>query len=539
MTLDEVPTWPQITATLTADGTGEVVVNGTSHHVATGSLGEARDAAREVARMEAAARIGRPVRMECTDPEGEWLLVIYPDGNVEDHTPAKKRKAASAAPATPPPPPPPAVDQPPAEAPVPVTEPAQPIPAPVAASAPVPSAVNVAEPAPVATAAPPRPIVWGEAPPAAPAPEPVPVAVAEPAPVDLAPGPVAVAAPVAAPAPVQEQAPAAVPQEAPQPAPAPVMEPEPEAVPDPEPEPVSFVREPPPVPELGLRAMVYKLTGYNTGPSNVEQYYNTMYARIRARLEGTHNISVLCLKGGIGKTTTSLGLGLTLARYRADQVLGIDMNPDAGDLADRALSHAQVEAMSPRTVTDVLRAIRADTIHDLTELNRYTLTSDRLHLIAGEQAPEVSESITTADYEAVRDVVDRFYPLTLTDCGTGVTHPAMRGILDRTDQVIVASGWAVSGAKRAERTLDWLAAQEPYRDLAERAVVVLTESARVPKDINREQIAAQLGNKCRAVHLVPFDPVLSLGDHVSLPALAKRTRVAYIELAATVVDGLA
>jgi MinD-like ATPase involved in chromosome partitioning or flagellar assembly len=287
-----------------------------------------------------------------------------------------------------------------------------------------------------------------------------------------------------------------------------------------------------------MRALVYKLTGYNAGPSSTEEYLNGLLGRIRARLEGTHNIATLCLKGGIGKTTTSLGLGLTLAQYRADQVLAIDMNPDAGDLADRALGHDQVDAMSPRTVSDVLRAIQADTIHTTTELNRYTLTSDRLHLIAGEQTPEVSESITTPDYLAIRDVVDRSYPLTITDCGTGVTHPAMRGILDRADQVVIAAGWAVSGAMRAKRTLQWLSGQEQYRDLATNAVVVLTENARVPRDIDRAEIVATLKQLCRAIHLVPFDPVLSRGDAVTLPALQKQTRAAYIELAATVVDGL-
>jgi MinD-like ATPase involved in chromosome partitioning or flagellar assembly len=303
----------------------------------------------------------------------------------------------------------------------------------------------------------------------------------------------------------------------------------------------SFVRHPAPAPQMGARALLYKVTGgrINLGPAAVERYVDELHARTRARLAGTHNITVMCLKGGIGKTTSALGLGLTLAECRADQVIALDMNPDAGDLADRALGHDQVEAISPRTITDVLRAIHADTINDLTELNRYTQSAERLHLIAGEQAPEVSESLTTEDYLAIRDVVDRFYPLTITDCGTGVTHPAMRGILERTDQIVVASGWAVSGAKRAQRTLEWLSAQKPYRALATGAVVVLTENARVPRDIDRQEIASTLGSLCKAVHLIPFDEALSRGDVVHTAELSRATRQAYLELAATVVDFLA
>ncbi|GAA1267468.1 hypothetical protein GCM10009589_20800 [Arthrobacter pascens] len=54
----------------------------------------------------------------------------------------------------------------------------------------------------------------------------------------------------------------------------------------------------------------------------------------------------------------------------------------------------------------------------------------------------------------------------LTDCGTGVTHNAMSGILQSADTLIIAAGYAVSGAKRARSTLQWLASHG-YEDLAQ------------------------------------------------------------------------
>ena len=51
------------------------------------------------------------------------------------------------------------------------------------------------------------------------------------------------------------------------------------------------------------------------------------------------------------------------------------------------------------------------------------------------------ESLTAAEYINIRDVADRFYPITLTDCGTGVTHPAMKSILENAQQIVVASDW--------------------------------------------------------------------------------------------------
>lgn len=304
----------------------------------------------------------------------------------------------------------------------------------------------------------------------------------------------------------------------------------------------SFVRETTPAPTEGVQSIVYKLTGglWNLGPGQRERYKSDLHARAAKQITGTRNVTFMCLKGGISKTSTTLGVGLTLAEHRPDSVLAIDANPDAGDLADRALSHEQVEAISPRTITDLVHAIDANQIHNLTDLNRFTQTSGRLHLIAGEQDPDVSESLTAAQYVNVRDVVDRFYPITLTDCGTGVTHPAMKGILENAQQLVVASGWAVTGAKRAQRTLTWLhqAHNGAYSDLARNAVVVLTDTGTTSKAIDREQIVETLGTLCRAVHVVPFDPAVAKGDLVRLQDLTPQTRQAYLEVGATIIDAL-
>lgn len=304
----------------------------------------------------------------------------------------------------------------------------------------------------------------------------------------------------------------------------------------------SFVREDTPAPTQGMQSVVYKLTGglWNLGPGQRERYKDELHQRAAKQITGTRNVTFMCLKGGISKTSTTLGVGLTLAEHRPDSVLAIDANPDAGDLADRALSHEQVEAVSPRTITDLVHAIEADQIHNLTDLNRFTQTSGRLHLIAGEQDPDVSESLTAEEYVNVRDVADRFYPITLTDCGTGVTHPAMKGILENAQQLVVASGWAVTGAKRAERTLTWLhqAHNGAYADLARNAVVVLTDTGTTSKAIDRDQIVETLGALCRAVHVVPFDSAVAKGDLVRLQDLSPQTRQAYLEVGATIIDAL-
>ncbi|UUL77379.1 hypothetical protein NG819_07900 [Pseudarthrobacter sp. Fe7] len=148
-------------------------------------------------------------------------------------------------------------------------------------------------------------------------------------------------------------------------------------------------------------------------------------------------------------------MGLTLAEYRGDAPCAIDANPDSGDLVERALGEGIYQQSSPRTITGLLENI--DSIDSLTSLARYMHHAGRLHLIAGEQDPEVSDSLTAEEYLRIRKLISSYYSVVLTDCGTGVTHNAMSGILQSTDNLVIAAGYAVSGAKRARSTLHWLA----------------------------------------------------------------------------------
>ena len=52
----------------------------------------------------------------------------------------------------------------------------------------------------------------------------------------------------------------------------------------------------------------------------------------------------------------------------------------------------------------------------------------------------------------------------MTDCGTGLLHSAMAGILGLADQIVLVSSPSVDGARSASATLDWLEAHD-YGDL--------------------------------------------------------------------------
>lgn len=297
-----------------------------------------------------------------------------------------------------------------------------------------------------------------------------------------------------------------------------------------------FVKEQKPRPVGGFRGAVYKLTGgaWNLGPGAKQRQEDELARRISRQLQGSYNTAILSLKGGIGKTSTTVGVGLTLAEYRGDAPCAIDANPDSGDLVERALGEGIYQQSSPRTITDLLENI--ESIDSLTALARYMHHAGRLHLIAGEQDPEVSDSLTAEEYLRIRKLVSSYYSVALTDCGTGVTHNAMSGILQSADNLVIAAGYAVSGAKRARSTLHWLASHG-YEDLARNAIVVITDKDEVSTRVDKDAIEEHLAGICRELIAVPHDRGVADGDLVTLDVLKPETRRAYKEIAAAIVDG--
>ncbi|HEY9417444.1 MAG TPA: AAA family ATPase, partial [Pseudonocardia sp.] len=98
-----------------------------------------------------------------------------------------------------------------------------------------------------------------------------------------------------------------------------------------------IVRQRPLLPSAGWRRVVFTASGgrVNPGLSEADDARRMLVRRIRRHLPGAHHVAVSSLKGGVGKTTVSAVLGLTLAEYRGDRVVAVDANPDAGTLADR------------------------------------------------------------------------------------------------------------------------------------------------------------------------------------------------------------
>jgi MinD-like ATPase involved in chromosome partitioning or flagellar assembly len=293
----------------------------------------------------------------------------------------------------------------------------------------------------------------------------------------------------------------------------------------------TLLRQVKPAPSEGWRRWLYLLSGQliNVGESPRIMRYNDLIVQVNRPLRGCYRIAMLSLKGGVGKTTITATLGATFASIRGDRVVAVDANPDRGTLSQK------VPLETPATVRHLLRD--AEGIERYSDVRSYTSQGpSRLEVLASESDPAMSEAFSADDYAQTLEILERFYGLVLTDCGTGLLHSAMTSVLSKTDALIVVSSGSIDGARSASATLDWLDAHG-HEELVRNSIAVINAVRPRSGKVDMQKVVDHFSRRCRAVRLVPFDPHLEEGAEISLDRLKRETREALIELAAIVADG--
>jgi MinD-like ATPase involved in chromosome partitioning or flagellar assembly len=286
-------------------------------------------------------------------------------------------------------------------------------------------------------------------------------------------------------------------------------------------------------PPSGWRRAIYQASRGRVRPplSAAEVRRRELVARACTPVSGGHHrVAVLSLKGGVGKTTTVMGLGSTLASLRGDRVIAVDANPDRGTLSDK------LRLETAATVRDLLN--ERGQMQRYADVRAFTSQApSRLEVLASDRDPTVSVAFSDQDYEDVSQVLEHYYSICITDCGTGLLHSAMAAVLRLADQIVLVSSPSVDGARSASATLDWLQAHG-YSDLVTDAVVVLSViRPRSKSAIDLGRLEQHFATRCRAVIRIPYDAHLEEGAEVDLGLLSKATADAYLALAAEVGDG--
>ncbi|MBA3905122.1 MAG: AAA family ATPase [Pseudonocardiales bacterium] len=283
-------------------------------------------------------------------------------------------------------------------------------------------------------------------------------------------------------------------------------------------------------PQSGWRRMMYVLSGrmLNPGESPTDIRRRELTMRVNQPLLGCYKIAMLSLKGGVGKTTMTATLGATFASLRGDRVVAVDANPDRGTLSQK------IPLETSATVRNLLRD--AQRVRRYTDVRAYTSQGpSRLEVLASEQDPAVSEAFSDEDYRRTIDLLEHFYNIVLTDCGTGLMHSAMYGVLGVADQLVIVSSGSIDGARSASATMDWLDAHG-HGELVSNSVVVINFVHRSRGGVDLNRVSEHFAARCRAVVRIPFDAHLEEGAEIDLDRLEPRTRMALLDLAANVAD---
>jgi putative peptide zinc metalloprotease protein len=282
-------------------------------------------------------------------------------------------------------------------------------------------------------------------------------------------------------------------------------------------------------PQSGWRRFIYEITGGLVRPrlSRSEQARIEQLGLIRTLVTQPRRITVVSRKGGVGKTTTTMMLGQTLASERGDRIIAVDGNPDAGNLGHRV---GGLQGASS-SITDLLSEM--DSVQRYADMRRYTVqTAAGLEVLMSDDDPHISTALGEPEYTAVMSLLDRFYNLVLVDTGTGILDSAVQGILDGTDQIVLVVAPSLDAARAASQTLDWLT-EHGFVELVETAVTVINQVRRTAL-VDIARIEEHFWDRCGATVRIPWDRYLEAGAETDLADLRPATQEAYMQLAAAV-----
>ncbi|MBS9535990.1 AAA family ATPase [Mycobacterium sp. M1] len=281
-----------------------------------------------------------------------------------------------------------------------------------------------------------------------------------------------------------------------------------------------------PLPERGWRKGLRTVTRINLGPGPAERAWIDLMRRLKANLRGKYLVAVMQQKGGVSKTTTTVGLGAALARYRDDKVVAIDGNPAGGNLAHRI----------DEPGTGTWRTLNADdNLHDYTDFRHYLGkdSSSGLEVLAGDPGDDM---LSGAAVLHSWGKLSRQFPIGLVDCGNQMRDELAGAVLSVADAVVVVSTTRYDGAIGAQETLNWLV-EHGYPHLVRSAVLVISNANRVRASAAVRNLREDFERVVRVIHDIPYDPHLSVAGPVDFNRLATETQRAYIEAAASIVDG--
>lgn len=283
-----------------------------------------------------------------------------------------------------------------------------------------------------------------------------------------------------------------------------------------------------PVAKAGWRGLANK-AGINLPPSKKEKRRLEVHQRIRAPKDEMYSISVLTLKGGAGKTTVTATLGQVFAEIRADGVIAVDADPDAGDLPLRTAVHPENLSMMEMLDTE------SDGLRQRDQVQRFLSTTPTdLNILASGWRPDGDRVMVPEDIRDVYEVALHYYSVLLWDGDKALNSALVREVLGKSNALVLLVEASPPGAIKAGLAIDWLR-NHGYEGLLARTVLVVNETTAQTR-LDMPALMSVLARQQLKLHRIPFDRHLDAGVFINLDKLAKKTRRAFEDLAALLAD---
>ncbi len=280
----------------------------------------------------------------------------------------------------------------------------------------------------------------------------------------------------------------------------------------------------------GWRGVVHNVTRINLPPGPDETYELALKERIQRMVRTTFPITVMGVKGGVGKTVVTEVLGSTFSSVRGDRVIAVDLDPDAGNLISR---HGRESGLS---ITDLAAEGSASRYLDVrahTSQNKST----RLEVLTGPDFVSTPKSLQENQIDAVMPILGEHYSVVLMDTGTGLKTNLMGAVLRQSRALVIVSSASIDSLEETQVSLEWLR-HNGYQQLLDTMVLVINNVARGKPNVDLERAVKQFGRQIgrERIFVMPFDNHIFEGRQITLELLSAKTRRRYLELAARIAE---
>lgn len=286
----------------------------------------------------------------------------------------------------------------------------------------------------------------------------------------------------------------------------------------------------------GMRGWLNTM-GLRLAPSAEEADERADIYQVSRHFTGRRTVSIVNQKGGANKTPTVVNLAAVFARNGGAGVLTWDNNETMGNLGWRT-----DQASHDATVLDVL-AHSEDLLSASAESGEiagfvHHQPGDKFDVLRSDQRIGGNHEITAEEVDILHRVAAKYYRLIFMDSGNSDRAANWLRMIEKTDQLVVATTTQEDRAEGALLTLKGLDHRGgKAAELAAGSVVVVSEySPNEPKDA-AQKVADQFRPYVREVVTVPYDVALKSG-RIRHSALQSKTQRAWLAAAAAVARGL-